>query len=62
MRFFGGGSDDDDTDVDQYTINEDLRDGIKKELERTDLSPEDRKSYENALANLDKEEQSQQET
>lgn len=62
MRFFGGGKDDDDNDVDPQTINEELRDGIKKELERTDLSPEDRKSYENALANLDKEEQSQQDT
>lgn len=62
MRFFGGGKDNDDTDVDPNTINEELRDGIKKELQRTDLTPEDRASYEKALANLDKEEQSQQET
>lgn len=52
-RFFGGGNDKDDDKADDPTfIEAELRDGIEKELKRPDLSPEDRKSYEEALAKL----------
>jgi hypothetical protein len=40
-------------DIGQSSVDEEVRDGIKKELERTDLTPEDRKEYEDALAKID---------
>ena len=52
-RFFGGGNDETEDKVNDPTfIEAELRDGIEKELKRPDLSPEDRKSYEDALAKL----------
>ena len=39
-------------DPDQETIDDGVRDGIEKELQRTDLSPEDRAQYEKALERL----------
>lgn len=39
-------------DPDQETIDDEVRDGIEKELQRTDLSPEDRAQYEEALERL----------
>lgn len=39
-------------DPDQEMIDNDVRDGIEKELRRTDLSPEDREQYEKALEKL----------
>jgi hypothetical protein len=44
-----------DRDDDPQVLNNELRDAIEKQLRRTDLSPEDRKEYEDALAKLDKE-------
>jgi hypothetical protein len=35
-------------------VNSEVRDAIQKELKRTDLSAEDRKAYEEALAKLEK--------
>lgn len=35
-------------------INAKVREGLEKELRRTDLSAEDRAQYEQALANLEK--------
>ena len=53
-RFFGGGNDaEEDKAGDPGFIEAELRDGIEKELRRTDISDEDRKSYEAALAKLD---------
>jgi hypothetical protein len=55
-RFFGSNSDaDNDKADDPNFINSEVRDGIEKELKRNDLSPEDRKSYEDALAKLNAE-------
>ncbi len=52
-RFFGGEKDaDEDETFDPKAIDAEVRDGIEKELRRTDLTPEDRKSYEDALAKL----------
>jgi hypothetical protein len=54
-HFFGGGNDaNEDQPEDPKFIESELRDGIEKELQRADLSAEDRKSYEEALARLDK--------
>ncbi len=39
-------------DFDQETIDDEVRDGIEKELARPDLSPEDREQYEKALERL----------
>lgn len=41
-------------DPDQETIDDEVRDGIEKELQRPDLSPEDRAQYEKALERLRK--------
>ena len=46
-------------DPDQDTIDDGLRDGIEKELKRTDLSPEDRAQFEKALERLKQERQRQ---
>jgi hypothetical protein len=46
--------DDPDPADDPDFVNSEVRDAIVKELQRTDLSPEDRKAYEEALARLDK--------
>ena len=39
-------------DPDQETIDNEVRDGIEKELQRNDLSPEDRAQFEKALERL----------
>jgi hypothetical protein len=48
-----------DDDKDPYDdpglINDMVRDGIEKELRKTDVSPEDRSEYERALEALDEE-------
>jgi hypothetical protein len=55
-RFFGGDKEaEEDKAGDPNFIESELRDGIEKELKRADLSAEDRKSYEAALAKLDSE-------
>ncbi len=56
MNQFSRQDSDDDKDIYPKVINDEVRDGIEKMLQHTDLTPEDRQSYENALANLDKEE------
>jgi hypothetical protein len=59
-RFFGGGNDpDEDKADDPKFIESELKDGIEKELQRADISPEDRKSYEDALAKLNSEDAQQ---
>jgi hypothetical protein len=40
-------------ETENQLVETDVREGILKALKRTDLSPEDRKAYENALARLD---------
>jgi hypothetical protein len=52
-RNSGGTDPADDPDL----INLEVGDAIKKELQRTDLSPDDRKAYEDALAKVEKETQ-----
>jgi hypothetical protein len=53
-RFFGGGKDaDEDPADDPKFVETELRDGIEKELARSDISAEDRATYERALAKLD---------
>jgi|GEM_PF-5836784 len=47
------GKDVDPADDPEY-VNSEVRDAIARELKRTDLSPEDRKAYEEALARLEK--------
>lgn len=60
-RFFGRRDDaDEDQADDPKVIESELRDGIEKELRRSDLSDEDRKSYEAALAKLDAEDAAEQ--
>ena len=55
-RFFGGGKDADEDKADNPKfIESELRDGIEKKLQKADLSAEDRKSYEDALAKLNSE-------
>lgn len=62
-RFFSGGStEDQDQAGDPKFIESELRDGIEKELQRTDLSAEDRKSFEDALAKLNSEDAGQSNT
>jgi hypothetical protein len=39
-------------DPDQEKIDDEVRDGLEKELKRTDLSPEDRAQYQKALEKL----------
>jgi hypothetical protein len=59
-RFFGGNKDaDEDKADDPKVIESELRDGIEKELQKPDLSAEDRKSYEDALAKLNSEDAGQ---
>ncbi|HEX5274003.1 MAG TPA: hypothetical protein VFW34_01865 [Candidatus Rubrimentiphilum sp.] len=39
-------------DPDQEAIDDEVRDGVEKELARPDLSPEDRAQFEKALERL----------
>jgi hypothetical protein len=36
----------------QYVVDSEVEEGIKKELQRSDLTPEDRKAYEDALSKI----------
>lgn len=55
-RFFGASKDaNEDKADDPKFIESELRDGIEKELQKPGLSAEDRKSYEDALAKLNRE-------
>ena len=46
-------------DIDPSVVDDDVREGIEKQLQRTDLSAEDRAAYETALANINKQAQAQ---
>lgn len=48
-------TDDQDPYDDPQLIDDMVRDGIRKELKRTDISAEDRSEYEHALETLDQE-------
>ena len=51
-RFFGRDHDA-DKGTDPKVIDSEVRDGIEKELGRPDLTPEDRRAYEDALTKIE---------